>query len=590
MTTTLKAPDRRLRLTLTSLGIAILVATAIGLFTSSRGPFPIDVITVGPFLVTTAFLAAGWYGWERRPDSRIGMMLQIAGVLYAAGDMVPIDWAPLFTVAWLVGSFYTNVLGHMLLAFPTGRLQTRGERILVGAFYATGLIGIPFVSLFQDPAKACPCLPRNVALIADAPRFVDAVNTSASAISVVWAVLFILVMIRHWRAAAPTTRRALAVVYWGGAVGGAMELTRELGDALGASFQSSIWWAWVETIVLLALPVMFLIGLLRLRMTRGALGDLVVQLGSDAEVDEGLRDALARRLGDPTLQLSYRLPDGSWVDDAGRPVERPYEEPGRSLQLLEADGEPFAALTLDARLRDVPELVDAVVAAARLAIANDRLRAEVRAQLEEVQASRRRIVEAADAARRRVERDLHDGAQQRLVGLSLGLRMLQDRLGDAEDLEAQIAGLQEELRTALGELRELARGLHPTILTEEGLGPAVESLAERSAIPVEVSVALDADDDGRFPAPLEATAYFVVAEALTNVAKYADATSAAVRIARDNGSLLIEVTDDGVGGARVGAGSGLTGLQDRVSALGGSLRVDSPEAGGTRVYAEIPTG
>ncbi|MGE5225891.1 MAG: histidine kinase [Planctomycetaceae bacterium] len=583
------AADRRLRLTLTSLGIAILLATAVGLFTSARGPFPFAIFMVGPFVVTIAFLVAGWIGWERRPDSRIGMLLQIAGVVYAAGQMIPVDWSPLFTVAWLVGSFYTNVLGHMLLAFPTGRLQTRGERALVVAFYATGLVGIPFVAMFSDPRTVCTCLPRNVALLADAPRFVDAMDTSTSAISVVWAVLFILVMIRHWRGAAPTTRRALAVVYWGGAVGGATELARELGDALGTSFQTSIGWAWVNTIVLVALPLAFLVGLLRLRMTRGAVGDLVVQLGSDAELHEGLRDALARRLGDPTLQLSYRLPDGSWVDDAGRPVERPSEQPGRSLRVLETEGEPFAALALDARLDDVPELVSAVVAAARLAIANDRLRAEVRAQLEEVQASRRRIVEAADAARRRVERDLHDGAQQRLVGLSLGLRMLQDRLGDAEDLEAQIAGLQEELRTALSELRELARGLHPTILTEEGLGPAVESLAERSAVPVEVSVALDAGD-GRFPPPVEATAYFVVAEALTNVAKYAHASHARVEVAREDGTLLLDVTDDGVGGARVGAGSGLSGLLDRVSALGGSLRVESAGEGGTRVHAEIPAG
>jgi signal transduction histidine kinase len=584
----MNAADRRLRLALTSLGAAILVATAVGLLTSARGPFPVLIFTVGPFVVTLAFLAAGWIGWERRPDSRIGMMLQIAGVVYAAGDLGPVDWAPLFTVAWLVGTFYTNVLGHMLLAFPSGRLQTRGERILVGAFYATGLVGIPLVALFSDPRTACPCLPRNMVLIADAPRVVDAVNTATSAISIVWAVLFILVMVRHWRAAAPTTKRALAVVYWAGAVGGAMEFARELGDTTGASFVNSVGWAWIQTIVLVALPVAFVVGLLRLRMTRGALGDLVVQLGGDAELDEGLRDALARRLGDPTLQLSYRLPDGAWVDDGGRPVERPSEQPGRLLQLLEAEGEPFAALTLDARLRDVPELVDAVVAAARLAIANDRLRAEVRAQLEEVQASRRRIVEAADAARRRVERDLHDGAQQRLVGLSLGLRMLQDRLGDAEDLETQIAALQQELRAALGELRELARGLHPTILTEEGLGPAVESLAERSSVPVAITVELDGD--GRFPPPVEATAYFVVAEALTNVAKYAQAAAAAVRISRANGSLLVEVEDDGVGGAQIGAGSGLSGLQDRVAALGGSLQVQSPETRGTRVLAEIPAG
>jgi len=221
--------------------------------------------------------------------------------------------------------------------------------------------------------------------------------------------------------------------------------------------------------------------------------------------------------------------------------------------------------------------------AAGMAIANERLRAEVRAQLEEVRASRLRIVEAGDAARKRVERDLHDGAQQRLVGLSLGLRMLEDRLDDSDVVDA-IEALQGELRAALQELRELARGLHPQILTEEGLGPAIESLAERSTIPVRVEV-----DEGERPSsPVEATAYFVVAEALQNVAKYARASSATVAVSRANGSLLVDVTDDGVGGATLGGGSGLLGLEDRLAALGGSIAVESPVGHGTRLHAEIP--
>jgi signal transduction histidine kinase len=240
---------------------------------------------------------------------------------------------------------------------------------------------------------------------------------------------------------------------------------------------------------------------------------------------------------------------------------------------------------MDERLREVPEVVDAVAAVAGLAIANDRLRAEVRVQLAEVEASRRRIVGAADDARRKVERDLHDGAQQRLVGLALGLQMLQDHLAHAEDVEGEIQTLQGELRDALTELRELARGLHPTILTEEGLVAAIESLAERSNLPVTLSL----PDEDRLPVPIEATAYFVVAEALTNATKYAQASKISVEVSRNNGILAIDVTDDGVGGARTGAGSGLTGLLDRVAALGGSLKVESPVKGGTRVHAELPS-
>jgi signal transduction histidine kinase len=229
-------------------------------------------------------------------------------------------------------------------------------------------------------------------------------------------------------------------------------------------------------------------------------------------------------------------------------------------------------------------LVQAASVAAAMAIANERLRAEVRAQLEEVRASRRRIVEAGDAARRRVERDLHDGAQQRLVGLSLGLRMLEDRCRDVPGASEDVEALQVELRSALRELRELARGLHPQILSEEGLGAAIESLAERSTVPVSVSV----EDHERLPEPVEATAYFVVAEALTNVSKYSHASSASVAVARANGSLLVDVEDDGVGGATVGGGSGLLGLEDRVAALGGTLAVRSRSGAGTHLHAEIP--
>jgi signal transduction histidine kinase len=580
----LSGRDRWGRRGLTALALAILVAIGIGLATSTRGPFGVSIYTVGPFVITAAFMLTGWIGWQRRPESRIGMMLQVAGVLYAASNLWPVDWAPLFTVAWLLGTFYRNVLGHMLLAFPSGRLRSRGERALVLVFYATGLIGIPFTSMFQDPKALCSCLPRNLALITSAPSLDRGLNVGTSIVSVVTATLFVVVMVRHWRRAAPTTRRALSVVYWSGAVAGTFEAVRQVGDAIDATFQTSMAWAWVEAAVLLALPVCFLIGLLRLRMARGAVGDLVVELGVDATAEEDLTGTLARRLGDPTLELAYRLSEGSWVDDAGKGVDQPTGGAGRILRLLEADGMPFAALTLDARLDELPELVEATVGAARLAIVNGRLRAEVQAQLAEVFASRKRIVEAADRARRKVERDLHDGAQQRLVGLSLGLRLLEDQIEGDPGLTDQIEGLQDELRGALAELRELARGLHPTILTEEGLGAAIEALAERAPFPVSVVFA----DEDRYPPPIEATAYFLVAEALTNVAKYAGASSVQVEVARSNGTLSIDVIDDGVGGASVGTGSGLTGLDDRVAAVGGWLRVESPACGGTRVHAEMP--
>jgi signal transduction histidine kinase len=253
--------------------------------------------------------------------------------------------------------------------------------------------------------------------------------------------------------------------------------------------------------------------------------------------------------------------------------------------VLEHDGEPVAAIVHDATLADEPELLRASGAAARLALENARLQAEMRAQLAEVQESRARIVTAADEERRRIERDLHDGAQQRLVALALELRTAQRRLGDRADpeLEAILAEAVGELQAAVDELRELARGVHPAILTEDGLAAALESLSSRTPVPVSLKVS-----DERLPPQVEATAYFVACEALANVVKHAGASSATVTAVRRNGLLVIEVEDDGVGGAHADGGSGLRGLADRVEALGGRLRVVSPAGGGTRVVGEIP--
>jgi signal transduction histidine kinase len=219
-----------------------------------------------------------------------------------------------------------------------------------------------------------------------------------------------------------------------------------------------------------------------------------------------------------------------------------------------------------------------------MAIENERLHAEVRAQLEEVRASRQRIVEAGDRERRRVERNLHDGAQQRLATLALSLAMIRDRDGADPAMATSLAQASAELRQAIDELRELARGIHPAILTEEGLPAAVESLADRSSLPVRVV----ADFDARLPEPVETAAYFVVSESLANVTKYAHASRAQVELSRCNGTLRVEVRDDGVGGADAAQGSGLLGLADRVAAVRGSFRVETPSGGGTRVLAEIP--
>jgi signal transduction histidine kinase len=275
----------------------------------------------------------------------------------------------------------------------------------------------------------------------------------------------------------------------------------------------------------------------------------------------------------------------SYVDPEGGPVELPTDDSRRAVTILEQDGRRLGALVYDPALLDDPGLVEASSAAARLALENERLRDELRAQLADVQASRARIVETGTAERRRLERDLHDGAQQQLVRLSLLLQLARSRAGDdRSEVPALLSEAGDLAREALGEIRALAQGLHPAILTEEGLRGALEWLAESAPLAVRV---LEAPEE-RLPESVELAAYFVVSEALVNVAKHAQARSATVQASRRNATLVIDIVDDGVGGADPSRGSGLRGLGDRVAALDGRLVLDSPPGGGTRVHVEIP--
>ncbi len=289
---------------------------------------------------------------------------------------------------------------------------------------------------------------------------------------------------------------------------------------------------------------------------------------------------LAESLGDRTVSVVYWLPDRErFVDEHGQPVALPAPGSGRTWTAVDRDGRRVAAIVHDAALDATPALVTAAAAAASLALDNERLKADLQARVEELRVSRLRIMEAGDAARRRIERNLHDGAQQQLVALALELRVLRVRLQDPA-----IDDLSERLASALAELRELARGIHPAILTDRGLAPAIGSLADRSTVPVQAEVAVEE----RLPAPVEAAAYFLVAEALTNVARYAEATSARVEVRREDDDLVVLVADDGVGGVDPAAGGGLRGLEDRVATVGGTLDIDSPIGGGTRLRARIP--
>ncbi len=308
---------------------------------------------------------------------------------------------------------------------------------------------------------------------------------------------------------------------------------------------------------------------------------LVTSLPAGAPV----RETLARSLGDRTLSIAYWLPEREqFVDERGIPVPLPEQGSERAWTAVDYDGRRVAAIIHDASLEATPELVEAAAAAASLALDNERLKAELRARVEELRASRVRIVEASNSARRRIERDLHDGAQQQLVAMAVELRLLRNRVGGNPAASDLISSIEDKLGAALEELRELAQGIHPGILTDRGLAPALESLAARAPLTIACEIELPT----RPPPSVEAVAYFVVAEALTNVLKYARAESATIRARYDNGGLVVEMQDDGVGGADESRGTGLQGLRDRVGALDGTLEVQSTPGAGTWVQARIP--
>ena len=398
-------------------------------------------------------------------------------------------------------------------------------------------------------------------------------------VAIVMTAVVVVLLIQRWYASSTLGRRALAPVLWA--------VVPLAAAVVGYSLVGKSAMPPLAPLALTALPAGFLVGLLRMDLGRAAVGRLVIELGNTPAPGR-LRDALARTLHDSSLQVVYwRREQPSFVDPSGRPVALPEPGSGRVATLLERDGEPIAALIHDAALQDDPALIEAAAAAARLAIENERLHAEIQAQLQEVRASRARVVAAADAERRRIERDLHDGSQQRLVTLALALSLARARLGAADadpELARSLQDASEELKLALAELRELARGIHPAILTAAGLGPALVSLAERSSLPVTIA-ALPGE---RLGAPVEAAAYFVVAEALTNAAKYARASSVSISARRVKDDLVVEIVDDGCGRADPSQGSGLQGLADRVGALDGRLEVISPPDGGTRVLGIIP--
>jgi len=576
-----RAADIPARPLLWLIGTAGVVAAVLAVVLSLASDHQDDPAIQGALMawIVLSYVLAGLLAWWRRPRNHLGPLMILVGFGVFGSSLTAANAALPYTIGVAFDLAAAVMFLHVCLAFPNGRLEGRAERVLVAVGYATAffaqLVGLALGGFGPD----------NLLAIGNDPE--TAYDLLRVQLAVLTAVMLggIGVMFVRRRHADSHMRRSVAWLADSFAVALLMLAflygAAALGEVTGQTLFETIRRAALFAVGLA--PIVFVVGLLDARLARSAVGDLFIELRGDP-TPAGLRAALARALRDPSLTLAYWLPEfDSWADVDGRPVELPDGAGSRAVTLVEREGAPVAALVHDASLDDDPGLLDAVSAAAAIALENVRLNVELRARLDELRGSRARIVEAGDSERRRLERNLHDGAQQRLVSVALQLRLLQNRIGDDPAAAAMASAVGDQLSESLDELRELARGLHPAVL-EHGLRAALDALATRSQIPTTVEY----DVDVRLPEPVELAAYFVAAEALTNVAKYAQADTATVRAWRDGSAAVIEIADDGVGGADDSHGSGLRGLADRVEALDGRLRVVSPAGAGTVVTAELP--
>jgi signal transduction histidine kinase len=566
----------------------VLAALDVALTLSSRHESHKAVTASLGAIIGLSFIGVGVFAWFRRPLNRFGLLMTGVGFAWFLAGLSEANSSTIYTIGSFLSPLYVVVAVHMVLAFPSGRLQTTAEQVIVVAGYmAVLVVRLPYFLLGGEATgRLRGTLPGNALAVTQRPDLADVFGYSAGFVGGVGLIATVVLLLRKRRRASASQRRQEAPMLWTGLFLAALLIGTAIVDFAGVP-DGVVTAAGVVALVAFAImPFAFLAGLVRSRYSRaGAVGELIERL-NDPDRRKGLREALADALGDRGLQLVYWRPKtGRFVTYEGQPVDLPEPGSGRSVTEVERDGVRIGAFIHDSQVLDEPELVRAVAGSAALALENERLEAELRARVEELESSRARLLEVSMFERRRLERDLHDGAQQRLVALSLQIALALRQLdSDPTASRVLLDAAREELRTALEELRELARGIHPAILTDRGLGPALEALAERAPLRVDL-VAVPGE---RMPAPVEAAAYFVVAESLTNIVKYAAARHASVQIGRDDGYAVVEVRDDGVGGADPAGGTGLRGLADRVAALDGRLEVHSPLGEGTLVRANIP--
>jgi signal transduction histidine kinase len=574
--------------------VSISVAVALAGAGADRG-----LVAVARGLIVGVPLAVGLHTWYRRPAERFGLVLLGAGAATFVSSLAEADDEVLYSVGRLAGWLVEAFLVYLFLSFPTGRITDRVDRFIALAMAAVVLVMyLPRLFLaesFEVPSPYTSCVgdcPANAFFALDSePAIVDAFLRPFG-VALVFAVMVVVVvrLVQRLRGATPVSRRMLAPV-----LAVAIARAAVLGIAIVARQVESTAWplevaSWLLALAVPTIAVAFFLGLLQWRLFAARTLQSLAACLRDLPNPATLRQAFADAFKDPSIEFVFPAgdADGGWLDSNGRPATLPAPSAGRRVSDVRHHGAVVAAIVHDEGLQARPELVEAAAAMAAVVLDNQRLEAQAEASIRELRRSRARIASSAESERRRIERDLHDGAQQRLVALRIELELAGEVVReDPEQGAARLRELEQELDEALEELRSLAHGVYPPLLADRGLPDALKSVAIRSAIPVELEVGgLD-----RYRPEVESAVYFCVLEAMQNVLKHAaGARRIVVRAGIDaRGELRFSVHDDGAGTDDLRAGAGITNMQDRLAAVGGEVTVSSKPGVGTRVRGRVPT-
>lgn len=525
------------------------------------------------------WLVAGVLAWWRRPSNGLGALLVLGGLALVLGEAISSSIPAVAAVGAVFATAPLAVTVHLLHAFPSGRIRGRASRITVaGGYVAVFVLQVPLYA-FDAAAAGLPVFVADRPDLRAAGEVVQQVTGAAVMIATA------VILAGRLRRARPYQRRVLIPLFGYGTLA-----------VLFIPLSSSVLRPWLnldpvllaagQILVVAAIPVAFALAVLRGGFARtGELEELTTWLGATGQGRPDLSVALASVLGDPSLELVFRVPGPRrWVDGAGRPVTLPAPGEPRSWVPIESSGQVIGAIVYDAELIADPELVAAAGRVVALGVDRERLTAALRTSEQSLRRSRERLVETADRERKRIAQDLHDGIQVQLVLLAMQAQQLAIGLDPAAPARGQAVNLRRGIDAAAAELRALVHAVMPASLVERGLASATEDLVDR----VPLRTGLHISGLGTLPEPVQSTAYFVVAEAVTNVVKHAGATRVSVRLAAADGTLHIEVADDGRGGAAVDKGTGIRGLIDRVDVLGGTIELVSPPGAGTTLRVELP--